>query len=352
MLSNCASADVYRLVAESAQQGLSGALALVLQTQGSTPCKIGAKAFLRDGKVLAGTVGGGFVEAQTEAQAAAAVASQRPVVFEITLGGGTIHANHPICGGSVRLLLDPGTGADRDAYAAAANIRKLRQRGVLLTQISSPTQPMVTVRTLSETAISSDSEFPGEQAIRATLKQGQPQLFVPDLEPEDQRIELLVEPLLPPPRLLIVGGGHVGQAVAAQGSLIGFDLVVIDDRREFTDPSLFPESATIHHGSVAQRLADGPLDQDTYVVIATHSHQQDAEALARCIREPIEYLGMIGSQRKVALMRRELVESGRVTVADFDHVYAPMGLEIGAVTVPEIAASIVAQIIAVRHDRA
>lgn len=157
MISNIASADVYRLVAESTQQGRGGALAVVLQTQGSTPCKTGAKAFLRDGKVLAGTVGGGWIETQTETRAAVA---QRPVVLEIKLEGETIHASGPICGGSVRLLLDPHAASHCDAYTAAANFQKRRQRGVLLTQISLPTRPTVTVQALSETTISSSTGSP------------------------------------------------------------------------------------------------------------------------------------------------------------------------------------------------
>ena len=93
------------------------------------------------------------------------------------------------------------------------------------------------------------------------------------------------------------------------------------------------------------------MDDNTYVVIVTRGHEKDAEALAACVRRPAAYLGMIGSRRKVALMRKDFLESGRATAEEFDRVYAPIGLDIGAITVPEIAASIVAQLISVRRRK-
>ena len=149
--------------------------------------------------------------------------------------------------------------------------------------------------------------------------------------------------------LLIVGGGHVGQAVAAQASVVDFEVTVLDDRPEFTAPDLFPEGVATRCGTIAQEVAGFPFSPDTCVVIVTRSHRCDAEALAACLRQPAAYLGMIGSRRKVALMRQDFIESGKATAAEFDRVYAPIGLDIGSVTVPEIAASIVAQLIAVRR---
>ena len=158
-----------------------------------------------------------------------------------------------------------------------------------------------------------------------------------------------MEPLLPKPLLVIVGGGHIGQAVAVQANLVGFEIVVIDDRPEFADPARFPENVTVQCGPIGEQVGDFPIAADTYLVIATRSHQHDAEALAACLHRPAAYIGMIGSRRKVALLRQDFVASGRATDAEFDRVHAPIGLDIGARTVPEIATSIVAQLIAVRR---
>jgi xanthine dehydrogenase accessory factor len=186
--------------------------------------------------------------------------------------------------------------------------------------------------------------------VRSVLKQEQPRLFSGEPAADGQPLEVLVEPLIPNPVLLVVGGGHVGQAVAAQASLVGFEVVVIDDRPEFTRPELFPDGATTRCGRIAEELAGFAFAEDTYIVIVTRGHKHDAEALAACLRRPVAYVGMIGSRRKVAMMRKEFIESGRATTAEFDRVYAPIGLDLGSVTVPEIAASIVAQLIAVRRQ--
>jgi xanthine dehydrogenase accessory factor len=162
-------------------------------------------------------------------------------------------------------------------------------------------------------------------------------------------VEAFVDPVIPRPLLLIAGGGHVGQALAAQAITIGFDVTVLDDRPEFADPALFPPAVQTRCGPVAQLLGDEPLTDDTYVVIVTRGHRHDAEALAACIHRRLAYLGMIGSRRKVALLEKHFLEHGLATEEEFARVFAPIGLAIGAETVAEIAVSIAAQLIAVRR---
>jgi len=160
---------------------------------------------------------------------------------------------------------------------------------------------------------------------------------------------VLVEPMIPPPRLVIAGGGHVGQALARQAALAGFDILVLDDRDEFTDPALYPPGVLTRRGDVAAELASLRPDGETYVAIVTRGHRHDRAALAACVASPAAYVGMIGSRRKVAMVRRDLLAAGEATPDQLERLYAPIGLDIGAETVPEIAASIVAQLIAVRR---
>jgi xanthine dehydrogenase accessory factor len=130
---------------------------------------------------------------------------------------------------------------------------------------------------------------------------------------------------------------------------VGFDLLILDDRPEFADLALYPPGAKSRRGDVAGQLAATPLDGDTYVAIVTRGHQHDRAALAACVAGGAAYVGMIGSKRKVGLIRQDLLESGAATAEQLARLYAPIGLDIGAETVPEIAASIVAQLIAVRR---
>jgi xanthine dehydrogenase accessory factor len=162
-------------------------------------------------------------------------------------------------------------------------------------------------------------------------------------------MQALLEPVVPRPLLLIAGGGHIGQALARQAVLIGFDVTVLDDRPEFADPARFPESATTRCAPVAESIASFPVARDTYIVIVMRGHRHDAEALEACIHAPAAYIGMIGSTRKAALMRQSFLEPGIATEEELDRVFAPIGLDIGAATVPEIATSIAAQLVAVRR---
>jgi xanthine dehydrogenase accessory factor len=194
-----------------------------------------------------------------------------------------------------------------------------------------------------------DIGFPGAEAIREVLAGDTPKLFVQDLPAQGARLEVLVEPLSLPPLVVIAGGGHIGQALAVQAGQVGFQVVVIDDRPEFTDAALYPEGVAMRCGDIARELADFPVAADTYVVIVTRGHRQDQQALAACLRRRAAYIGMIGSRRKVAMIRKDLLESGAAGEAELARLYAPIGLDIGAETVPEIATSIVAQLIAVRR---
>jgi xanthine dehydrogenase accessory factor len=349
MHSSCSVEDIYQSVLSLADQGRDLLLAVVLKADGSTPGRAGAKAVVADDGVIQGTVGGGLVEAEVQRRAAEIIERGHPVVVDFNLDSRGTGAVDPICGGAMRVLMDPTAIRHREAYAIASTIRDRRQRGALLTTIRGRTKREVTVRCLAEQAVASDLGFPGAQAVRSALTREEPRLFVSDSTLEEKQFEVLVEPVIPQPVIVVVGGGHVGQAVAAQAALVEFDLVVIDDRPEFTRPNLFPDGVTMRCGSIEEELAAMPLDGNTFIVIVTRGHKHDAEALTACIHEPVAYIGMIGSGRKVAMVRTDFIESGQATSKDFDRVYAPIGLDIGSVTVSEIAASIVAQVIAVRR---
>jgi xanthine dehydrogenase accessory factor len=204
-------------------------------------------------------------------------------------------------------------------------------------------------RFVTEPETNSDAGVPGPDQLQACLSGEAVELFTTTDPAGGERVEVLVEPLIPKPVLLVVGGGHVGQAVAAQAASLGFEIVLIDDRPGFADPALFPPGVQTRCGDVAREVAAFPVQSDTFIVLVTRGHQHDTAALRACIRRPAAYVGMIGSRRKVPLVRRQFLEEGWATADEFDRVYAPIGLDLGAVTVPEIAASIAAQIVAVRR---
>jgi xanthine/CO dehydrogenase XdhC/CoxF family maturation factor len=249
----------------------------------------------------------------------------------------------------MRILIDPTVAKTRASYARVAEAVRQRQRGVMLTTACTAAHTEVTSQWFPQDTIPSDAAFPGTDNIRSCLARETPQLFVESSQNPDVSAEVLVEPVIPKPLLLIAGGGHIGQALALQAGPVGFDIIVIDDRPEFTDPVLFPEGTTTRCGDIPKQIAALSDAGDVYVVLVTRGHKLDAETLEACIHAPAAYVGMIGSKRKVALIRQNFIESGLATAEEFDRVFTPIGLDIGAVTVPEIAASITAELIAVRR---
>jgi xanthine dehydrogenase accessory factor len=198
---------------------------------------------------------------------------------------------------------------------------------------------------MSSEGLGRQSGFRYSEFLRSCLKKETSELFT-DQAPWS---EVFVEPILPRPRLIIAGGGHVGRALAQQAALVGFDVTVLDDRREFVCPDLFPPGVTTQYCDMVSAVTDLDLKRDTFIVIVTRGHQSDAHVLEACINRPAGYIGMIGSQRKIGVIRSHMIESGITDEATFDRIYAPIGLDIGSITASEIAASIVAQLIDVRR---
>jgi xanthine dehydrogenase accessory factor len=353
MASELSLADLHRKLVKLAQGDLSFALGVILRADGSTPQKAGVKALIEASGRIWGTLGGGLVEAEAQRLAIEACRSKQPIVFDFLLRGADAADATAICGGAMRLLLDPtigGQAANREAYAQAAQAAARRERGVVLTTLETANSTSVAVQWLPETEAASLSAPPGSLAVLSCLGRETPQLVTVDSPATGEAIEVFIEPVIAPPRLVIAGGGHVGQAVAQQASLLGFEITVIDDRPEFTEPALFPAGVATRCGPIAEQIRELLPAADTYVVIVTRNHVQDAEVLAACIRAALAYLGMIGSRRKVALMREQFLGESLATEEEFNRVFAPIGLDIGAVTVAEIAASIVAQLVAVRRQ--
>lgn len=339
--------DINQAIVDFAASGRAFAVATILQVLGSAPREAGTKAIIDGSGVIHGTIGGGQVEAEAQRRAVAAIRSSKALVFDFALTGGNAKDASPICGGSMRVLIDPTAGAHCAAYAEAADAIRKRGRGALLTDVHIGQQGTCMVRVQWSPGgwvVPAD-----QQAIQSALGSGKAQLIIRDSTEAGSSCQTLVEPISPPPLLIIAGGGHVGQALALQASLVGFQVMVLDDRPEFTDGSLYPRGTVTRCCDMAGELERFPLAGDTYVAIVTRGHQQDQQCLAACIARPAGYIGMIGSKRKVALLRQSLVESGAATPEQFVRVCAPIGLDIGAQSVPEIAVSIVAQLISLRR---
>jgi xanthine dehydrogenase accessory factor len=195
------------------------------------------------------------------------------------------------------------------------------------------------------------------QAAREVMEQEKPRTLTFNLNENPKydtglvcggTLEIFVEPILPASVLYIFGAGHVAHNLYKIARIAGFDVIIADDRESYANSERFPEAREIYSGefdSTFEKLSPG---ESSFIVIVTRGHSDDMRVLRWAVETPARYVGMIGSKRKVITIYKELQNEG-LAPEKFDHVHAPVGLDIGAITPEEIAVAVVAEMIAVRR---
>lgn len=309
------------------------ALATVLQVKGSAPRHAGAMLLAGPEGLRAGSVGGGRGEALVLAACREALEAGQPRVVEVDMQGLEAEGPAMVCGGVSRILVEPLR--DRAPYRTA--LARL-ERGQRVLLVKRPAAGTVAVMTEDGTwAHGAEASADLELATEA-LASGRPAL----------EGDLFYAPLAPREQLLILGGGHVGRALAALAAGLGFTVTVGDDRPEFADPARFPAGVATLTGSYTDLIAGFPFDPATYVVIATRGHLCDLECVRAVLARPYRYAGLMGSRRKCRLVLDQALKDGH-DPARVEALYAPIGLAIGAETPEELAVALAAELVAVRR---
>ena len=254
--------DIFDELVRLRRLGQKCALATIVQVNGSIPSYESAKMLVREDGSLAGTIGGGCVEAEVWTAAREVIETERPRHLTFSLGQDAAYDNGLICGG---------------------------------------------------------------------------------------QLNVFVEPVIPQPRALIFGAGHISKSLSKIATMAGFATSVIDNRETFANRERFPEAEDIYAEEYEEVFPKLMVNGSTYLIIVTRGHRDDMRVLRWAIDTPARYVSMIGSKRKVLGVVKELEKEGIGRDA-YQRVFAPMGLEIGAVTPGEIAVSVVAEMIAMRRD--
>jgi len=255
--------DLFEEIVKMRRAGRRAALATIVHTNGSIPSYESSRMLVREDGSIAGTIGGGCVEAEVWAAAKEVMQKEAPRKMVFNLNNEAKYDNGLICGGT---------------------------------------------------------------------------------------LEVFVEPILPQPMLYVFGGGHVSMAVAKAAAAAGFGIGVVDDRETFANQERFPMAQEIYtrYEDAFEKIHPNAA---SYLVIVTRGHKEDMRVLAWAVRTEARYVGMIGSKRKVLSVYKALENEG-YKPEEFERVYAPMGLEIGALSPEEIAVSIAAELVAVRRNAA
>lgn len=326
----------------------------VVETRGSTPQKAGAAMLVYPDGTQAGTLGGGCVEAEVKRRALHGLNDAgKPEVLTFTLDDDYGWDDGLICGGRMTVLAQPLTSGGPVLDLAARyyhRLHELADRGAGYTEavvIGDSLGLPVGDRYLFDFSGAPVAHL-ADRPVWGTVAAHLAPLSTHPKPGTRQGVAYL--PAQPRVTLLLVGGGHVGQAVAKLASDVGFDIWILDDRDRFASPERFPTASRRIVGDIGTTLRDlaPALTPHTFAVILTRGHNHDEEALYRLAPTACGYVGMIGSKRKIRMIFEDLVAKGIAPEA-LERVHAPLGYNIGSQTVPEIAVSIVAELIACRN---
>ncbi len=281
---------------ELIEAGEQIAFCLLSKTTGSSPAPAGAIMLVASDGSTYGTIGGGCVEAGVVESANEALKTDTGSLQTISLDHNFAWKEGLICGGTIEVVI-----------SLASDAKKLR-----------------------EIAFEYQNRVPTKLELAI-----------------DEATWVLNLP--PRPHVYIVGAGHLGQDVCRHALSLDFSVSVFDDRQDMLD-RFIPEEATHVHGNIAETLAEATFDDETYVVIVTRGHKDDAVALNAVAGKEAGYVGMVGSKRKIGLTFNELKDRG-VSSEFLKTIHAPIGVDIGAQTVSEIALAIAAQLVEQRRNK-
>ncbi|MGL1930849.1 MAG: XdhC family protein [Desulfotalea sp.] len=312
----------------------------IIGSSGSAPRTSGARMLVHKDGSIVGSIGGGAVEGNCISSAMDLFQSgENDLIIDYDLQPGDAASLGMVCGGAVKVLLQKGDFNDLELFQELNEQYKKGKQPILLTHL-----PIAEQRAYF--SLLKNKEKQVNQKIIFELQQNKkrgPFLF----SVEEKTI--FVEEMVHPGTVHLMGAGHVALATAKIAHFSHFDIVVVDDRKEFANVERYPEAKEIKVlGSFTGCCKD--LGVSDYVVIVTRGHIHDRDVLADALKTDAIYIGMIGSSRKIKTVYDSLLASG-FSQDDLDRVHSPIGLSIGADTPEEIAISIVSQLIQVRAGK-
>ncbi|HUE71807.1 MAG TPA: XdhC family protein [Pirellulaceae bacterium] len=342
--------EVVRQLIAALDAGRPVAYCRLVETRGSTPQKAGAMMLVYPDGSQAGTLGGGCVEAEVKRRAIALLSEGKSEVCTFQLDSDYGWDDGLICGGRMQILVEP-IAAEGEARGYFRRLAELVDCGEGITEAIVFDAQASTLPAPTSYLFDAAGRF---IAGLHTASSPPPGLVTDPIRPLASRPRpyaahgIAYLPILPRCRLVIVGGGHVGKAVADLAVDLAFDVWVVDDREEFTAQERFPRAERRITGQIDQVLPTLEITPDTYCLIVTRGHNHDEEALFHLVDRGARYVGLIGSRRKIKMIYGDLLGEG-ISRDALAKVHAPLGIDIGSQTVPEIAVSICAELVAHRN---
>ncbi len=348
--------DIYREIVQELSQGREVILATIVRQKGSSPRAQGTQFLIRTDGTFLGSIGGGRLEADVLTEAPGVFSERKNKMLYFRLKGEEVAQTDMICGGEVDVYLEYLSGQDTRQHQIFQNIVEGQQKGrsgLLATLLEDDTGEERSIKK----ALFLPEEMTGLETVSwltplltklpQVLASNQATLLTAVIEGKEKKIFL--KPLTAPPELTIFGAGHVSLSLCPLAKMVGFQVVIVDDRPEFANPQRFPDADEIVIQSFEQMFPDYHFGPNAFIVVVTRGHLHDHQIVKIALKNPPRYIGMIGSRHKREVIFKALKEEGFLE-EQIRSVYSPIGLDIQAETPEEIAVSITAQLIQVRRE--
>jgi xanthine dehydrogenase accessory factor len=374
--------ELFQEIIHELESGETVAMATIVKRKGSVPREVGAKMLVHRGGAISGTVGGGCGEAEVWRSALNVIDTKRPTIVQVDLTEEIAMESQGVCGGIFDVFVQPwhssvlpGQPGMQD-FASAIIASLEGERAVVLASIIAaggawshsigqqlliyensetignlalPDAPDgLTLQLIESAQKAITTGKPHIENVGATLAVARSADFERISNTANAWAEIFIEPFVPNPVLLIAGAGHIAAPLASLAHLMNFSVSVTDDRATFANRERFPTARQLLVGDIEATLKNYPITPRTHIVLVTRAHAHDVQGLRAIVDSPAAYIGMIGSQRRVWAVFKLLHEEG-VPAEKLARVRAPIGLDLGGSTPEEIALSIMAEIIQIRH---
>jgi xanthine dehydrogenase accessory factor len=330
-------------------QGEPVALATVIRTWGSSPRREGAKMALTPGGTIAGSVSGGCVEAAVFETGLEVLKSQRARLLHFGVADETAWQVGLACGGQIDVFVQPLDPVVVDQY------QEMLDAGhpfAVATTLRGPDTEVGHSQLIRPGQSTNTTGGPVEQWVVESANQalagGHSQSFT--METAGETFELFVETVQPAPALVIVGGVHIAIALAAIANTLGYATIVVDPRRAFGNADRFPHASRLIQAWPEEAFSQFAISSSTAIAMLTHDPKIDDPALKIALNSPAFYVGALGSRKTHEKRRQRLLAEGMPS-EQIDRLHAPIGLALGGESPEEIALSIMAEIVSIRHQQ-
>jgi xanthine dehydrogenase accessory factor len=335
------------VISDILQQEKPCVLAFIVSHSGSTPRHNGSKMVVDSEGKIRGTIGGSLLEAAAIKQASSAISNCRSSLMKFDLDNESVDSKGMICGGKALILLDyiAPNRENREFFQKWSETIRINNNFFFLLSLKdiegsscNVTHGMLlrdgTIIGISSLQQDDINNLRGElHNIPATFQ----------MQFKDSIV--IVDPIKRTNKLYCIGAGHVALPTADLAASVGFDVIVIDDRAEFSNKERFPQALEVRViKDYHEAYKTDEIDCDTFIVIVTRGHLFDRVALEQALTTKARYIGMMASKKKRDSIYTALKEQG-FGDPDIARVHSPIGLEIQAETPEELAVSIVGELI-------